>query len=64
MQPTIVFFFFDSIISIKDDSISLDLWRVSSFLNLQHKFLSIYSSIPPLDDSVGVYSDEFVNVNI
>ena len=44
MQPTIVFFFFGSIISMKDDSFSLDLLRVRSFLDLYLKFLSIYSN--------------------
>ena len=58
MQPAIVFFFFDLIISIKDYSVYLDLYRVGSLLNVCCKFLLIYSNVPPLDDSVGVYSSD------
>ena len=52
-----LFFFFDPIISIRVDSISLDLWRIRSLLYLYlPKVLSIFGSISPLDDLVEVYS--------
>ena len=64
MQPITVFFFAVLIISIKLDPICFGLLSLRSFLNLYFSDLSIYSRVPRFDDSVRVFTNIIINIDI